>query len=263
MLTEQALWLTLANAFLPPTRPEVYAAFRDNLVDDLADICDELHIDAGADLAAIDEAMKQFPTQESLLVDYAHLFLQPPTPATLNLARYVDGSANGPCVDAIENACHAAGIEMSDSLHDLPDHAAMQMETLACLLGEAQPAVSATDFAQICLFGALPRFAATIAAMSPASPYAPLARIAARSIVRHGVAPDTEEQKRQRHAERRADTTLGVWRHCTSCDKAFAREKEIAIMTKALAQAGLPATHLTLCPDCRDALQGFFKRSIK
>lgn len=263
MLTEQALWLSLANAFLPPTRPEVFAAFNEALGDDLAELCAELQFDTEADLAAFQQAMRGFSDHEALLVDYSSLFLQPPTPATLNLARYVDGSANGPCLDALENAYRLAGIGMRDSLHDLPDHAAMQMEVLAWLLGEEQPAISATDFAQVCLFGALPRFAATIAGTSPASPYAPLARIAVRAITRHGVAPDVAEQKRQNHAEQRADTNLGVWRHCGSCGKPFAREKEIAIMTKALAQAGLPAEHLALCPDCRDAVQGFFKRAIK
>lgn len=262
-LTEQALWLTLANAFLPPTRPEVFAAFRTYLCDDLADACDDLELETTADLAAFGEAVAQLRDHEALLVDYAHLFLQPPIPAALNLARYVDGSINGACVDALENAYRRAGIGMSESLHDLPDHAAMQMEALAWLLGEERPAISPTDFAQICLFGALPRFAATIAATSPDSPYAPLARIATRAVAHHSVAANADEQKRQRHAEQRADTNLGVWRHCGSCGKPFAREKEIAIMTKALAQAGLPAEHLAVCPDCRDAVQGFFKRTIK
>lgn len=261
-LTEQALWLTLANAFLPPRRPRVFEAFRADLGDDLAEMTDALELDVAADLAAFGTTVAGLADHEALLVDYAHLFLQPPIPAALNLARYVDGSVNGACIDALENAYRTVGIGMSDSLHDLPDHAAMQMETLAWLLGVEQPALPPTDFAQICLFGALPRFAATIAATSPDSPYAPLARVATRAVARHSVAANPTEQKRQRHAEQRADTNLGVWRDCGSCGKPFAREKEIAIMAKALAQAGLPSDHLALCPDCRDDLQGFFKRAL-
>jgi TorA maturation chaperone TorD len=263
MQTAQAFWLTLANAFMPPQRPELYAAFRDDLAADLAELCAELELDAGAELAALQANIAALADPQALLVDYSHLFLQPPIPATLNLARYVDGSVNGPCLDALENAYRAAGIAKRDTLRDLPDHAAMQMETLAVLLGEPTPAVTADEFANLCLVGALPRLAAAIAAESPHSPYAPLSRIAALAIARHAAAPDVAEQKRRRRAERRADTAIGVWRHCRSCGKPFAREKEIAIMSKALAQAGLPSEHLALCPDCRDATQGFFKRAIK
>ncbi len=34
-------------------------------------------------------------------------------------------------------------------------------------------------------------------------------------------------------------------------------------MARALEQAGLPADHLGICPDCRDAVKGFFQRAIK
>lgn len=262
-LTEQALWLTLAGAFMPPQRLEIFAAFRNDLVEDLTELCGVLELDVASDLFAFNHAVARFVDQEALLIEYSQLFLQPPIPATLNLARYVDGSLNGPCVDALENAYLRIGIVQRDTLRDTPDHVTMQLETMACLLGEEQPAISPTAFAQICLFGALPRLAVTIANESPESPYLLLARIAATAIRGHAVEPSPEDQHKFRHAERRADTNLGVWRHCKSCDKPFVREKEIAIMTKALSQAGLPSEHLALCPDCRDVVQGYFKRAIK
>lgn len=261
--TSQAFWLTLANAFMPPQRPEIFVAFRDELADDLAELCAELGLDATDDLAALRENMAAIPDPQALLVDYSHLFLQSPIPATLNLARYVDGSLNGPCLDALENAYRVAGIAKRDTLRDLSDHAAMQMETLVVLLGEPEPSPTPDEFANICLVGALPRLAAAIAAETPCSPYAPLARIAARAVEAFAAAPDEQLEHRRRRAAGRADTDIGVWRHCAACGKPFAREKEIAIMAKALEQAGLPAEHLTHCPDCRDATQGFFKRAIK
>ena len=85
-----------------------------------------------------------------------------------------------------------------------------------------------------------------------ASRYMPLVQIAAKAIASHA---DTNEnaETTKRGRNRRHDTSLGVWRLCKSCEKPFAREKEIQIMTGALEQAGLPAEYLSLCPDCRDS----------
>lgn len=261
--TPQTLWLTLANAFMPPMQAETYTAFRDYLADDLAALCADLDLDAGSALADLRKNLAKCATAQDLLVAYSHLFLQPPIPATLNLGRYVDGGINGPCLDALENAYRAAGIEQRETLRDLGDHAVMQMECLAWLIVQADgdPAICADDFARICLVGALPRFAAAIAAESPDSPYGPLARIAAVAIETHAeIGAPAETPKR---GNRRHDTSRGVWRHCQACANPFAREKEIQIMARALEQAGLPADHLSLCPDCRDATQGFFRRSSK
>lgn len=261
--TAQTFWLTLANAFLPPQRPEFFAAFRDDLADDLAELCAAMGIAAEGELAALRAKLQPIADTQALLVDYSHLFSQAPIRVPLNLARFVDGSLNGPCMDALENAYRLAGIAKRDSLRDLPDHAAMQMETLAVLLGDAAPNPTPGDFANICLVGALPRLAAAIAAESPQSPYAPLAKIAAEAIRAYVEPIDETEARRDAHRQRRHDTDLGVWRHCKTCGKPFAREKELQIMMRALAQAGLPADHLDNCPDCRDALQGFFRREIK
>lgn len=262
MQTAQAFWLTLANAFVPPRRPEILAAFRDDLADDLDELCAGLSLAAGNELAALLASLRAISDAQDLQVEYSHLFFQPPIPATLNLARYVDGSLNGPCMDALENAYRIAGVARHDALRDLPDHAAMQMETLAILLGDPAPNPTPEAFAGICLVGALPRLAAAIATESPRSPYAPLAGIAAHAIRLFANPGDEVDTRPNAHRQRRHDTGLGVWRHCRVCGKPFARETEIRIMARALAQAALPAEHLDNCPDCRDAMQGFFRRKI-
>ncbi len=262
-LNEQVFWLTLANAFLPPKGEAAFAAFRDGLPLDLAELTGEMGLAADAEIASLRMGIARMSEALELLVEYSSLFLQPPVPAPLNLTRYVDGSVNGPCLDALENAYRLAGIAKRDDLRDLPDHIAVQLETLAVLLGEEQPGIDARAFANLCLVGALPRLAAAIAAEAPASPYAALARLAAKAIAGLAEPTDSASERRHRRAQRRADPTLGVWRSCDSCGRPFAREKEIAIMAKALAQVGLPAEHLARCPDCRDAAQGFFRRQIK
>ena len=261
--TSQTLWLTLANAFMAPMREEQFLAFKQFLAEDLAEMCDELGIDVSPDLCELSARLRDFDTPQDLLVDYSHLFLQPPIPATLNLGRYVDGSINGPCLDALENAYQAARVEQRETLKDIGDHAVMQMECLAYLIGRSADEarqIDAEEFANLCLVGALPRLADAIDAESPGSPYAALAHIAAKSVIRFARESKQEDPQPKK---RRHDTAAGVWRHCSACQKPFAREKEIAIMTRALEQAGLPAEHLGLCPDCRDAARGFFRRSVK
>lgn len=257
-------WLIMAQAFLPPGRPEVAAAFVDGLAEDLAELALPLDLDIANELAEFSTAASGFMEPQSLLVEYSRVFLPPNGLTTLNASRYVDGSINGPCMDALENAYLAAGIEQRDTLRDLKDHVAMQMECMAWLIGqdESEQRLSADDFAQICLVGALPRFAAALVSEAPESPYTPLVQIAAKAIASHADTDETTETTK-RGANRRHDTSLGVWRLCKSCEKPFAREKEIQIMTRALEQAGLPAEHLSLCPDCRDAVKGFFTRAIK
>ncbi|MFN3884550.1 MAG: molecular chaperone TorD family protein [Rhodocyclaceae bacterium] len=254
----QTFWLTLANAFMPPQRPEVANAFRTMLADDLDELGAAIGIEAWQELADFRHNVGRIRDDQELLVDYSHLFLQPPIPAKLNLGIYVDGALNGPCLDVLENAYRLIGIAKRDTLKDLPDHLVVQMETLAVLFGEAEAAMSPGQFANLCLVGALPRLAVAIGNESPESPYAPLAAIAAKAIAELAEAPDKKTLHRRRHAKRRADTSLGIWRHCKTCGKPFAREKEIGIMAKALSEAGLPTEHLDRCPDCRDVVQGYF-----
>lgn len=251
------LWLTLAQAFLAPSRPEVARCFVDGLADDLEDLIIGLGLELNDELAALRSACQRFNGAESLLVEYSRLFLQPPALATLNLARYVDGSSNGACVDALEVAYAQAGLAPSERLRDLPDHLSRQMECLGWLAGSGH-ATDAAEFADLCLLGALPCLARQLEERAPDSPYTALARIAAKAIGRAQPMPKPATRDRSgRH-----DTSIGVWRHCQNCDKPYAREKELKVMARALKEAGLPDDHLSLCPECRDVQKSFFKRTI-
>lgn len=254
---EAVLWQTLAQAFLPPLRADAALAFAECLAPDLAELAVVLGPEADDDIARLAASTGEFADPTALLLEYSRLFLPPAAAATLNLSRYVDSGVCGPCMDALEFAYRAHGLECSDGLHDFADHAARQFEFLG-FLSESGDSRAAGEFARLCLVGALPRLAAQLSQCAPASPYTALARVAARALRRHA-APVQAPPDKPSH---RHDLTRGVWRHCAGCGKAYAREKEIGIMTAALHKAGLPAEHLAKCPACRDRAQGFFRRGI-
>lgn len=259
--TAQALLQTLACAFLPPIDAAVAGAFGGVLADDLTAMFAELGLEtpeAERQLAQLRERAAAFADPTALLVQYSRLFLPPAGVTTLNLSRLVDSGAGGPCMDALELAYEAYGLEASDGLHDFADHAARQLECLG-LLVDRDDGDSAAQFARLCLVGALPRLAAQLERAAPESPYTALAHLAALAVVPYR---EVDRSAAPERPNRRHDLTLGVWRHCADCGKAYAREKEIAIMAKALEQAGLPAAHLARCPECRDRAQGFFRREI-
>lgn len=249
------LWLVLAHAFLPPSSPEVAQAFVAGLAEDLAELASPLGLDIAEELENLSRSVRDYAEPEALLIEYSRVFFPPWALATLNLARYVDGSINGPCLDALEAAYGQIGLAPGERLRDLPDHAAIQLECVAYLAG-GHDQEQERNFARLCLVGALPHLARTLETEAPGSPYTALARIASKAIGCHA-APLPAEGRRKR---RRHDSAVGVWRHCQNCEKTFAREKEIRIMAKALKEAGLPYGHLGLCPECRDATRGFFKR---
>lgn len=247
-------WLTLAQAFLPPVRSEVRQSFIADLADDLELVAETLDLAIADDIEALRSACRAYTDPESLLIHYSGVFLQPPSPATLNLSRYVDGGMNGPCMDALELAYAKIGLGASDRLRDLPDHASMQMEYLAYVASKQREAEEA-GFARLCLVAALPRLARNLEAVAPHSPYTAFARIGALAIVRYA----EDEHAKHRRSDKRSDTTIGVWRHCQNCGKPFAREKEVQVMAKALREAGLEDTHLQLCPDCRNPAQSLIR----
>lgn len=251
------LWLVLAQAFLPPLRAEVARAFVEDLAPDLEELASALDLDAADSLSKLAAAAARHGQPDALLIEYSRVFLPPNALASLNLSRYVDGSTNGPCMDALQIAYGRAGLQPSGRVRDLPDHVSIQMECLGFMAAEKSEEEEG-DFARLCLIGALPRLAQQLAAEAPESPYMVLAEIAARAVAHYAIPVETTAKDRSR----RHDTSVGVWRLCQNCQKPFAREKEIQIMARALNEAGLPDTHLALCPDCRDTSQGFFRRMI-
>jgi TorA maturation chaperone TorD len=256
-IAESLLWQHLAAAFLPPMRAQTAQRFVDDLADDLAQHLEDLNLDAAAELDALREQAAAFTAPDALLCEYSRLFLPPSSVATLNLSRYVDGGGlGGACMDALDLAYEAFGLQPTESLHDFADHAARQFECMAWLCAKGDG--SAGDFARLCLVGALPRLAAQLSNEASASPYTPLARLAAMVVARHRLSGAEPAQK----PNKRHDLTRGLWRHCAGCGKPYAREKEIRVMALALERAGLPSAHLARCPDCRDRDQGFFRREI-
>lgn len=246
--TERELWLTLSAAFLPPMAPATARAFRTELPDDLAALAEAFEIDVAEPLAVLRRSLAQRVDDETLLVHYSHLFLPPDIRARLNLCQYLDGTGNGAGRDALDNWYGHHEVAPRDDFHDLPDHLSMLLDFLAII----EDGEERTAFVRSFLLPALPRLAADIAGADAESPYLFLVSILIAALQPHVRTVDPGEARREEHRSRRRDTDLGVWRHCRTCGKPFAREKEIIIMTKALEQAGLPAEHLDTCPDCRE-----------
>ena len=254
---QSELWITLAQAFLPPMSPEVAQAFQGDLADDLEEMTATLDLDRG-DINALRISLTRFTGNQELLIHYSSIFLAPPVRARLNLCHYLDGGASGSSFDELEQAYAHHGIAPAGHFRDLPDHISMQLEFLAMLCGSEATLPDAALFAQRFLMPAVTGLAHAIEQESDGdSPYfylarlaqfvlAPLADSAAPSL------PGNVTTLKYRH-----DSQKGVWRHCKSCEKPFAREKEIAVMTKALSENGLPSDHLEQCPDCRGVGMGW------
>ena len=214
-------------------------------------------------LDGLRRSLARFGSDQDILVHYSGLFLAPPVKARLNLCNYLDGRSNGASFYELELAYAHHGIAPADNFPDLPDHISMQLEFLSMLCGSQDTLPEAALFAHRFLLPAMVRLAQAIAHEAESdSPYLHLSKLAedalralAESVAFSG-SPAKVGPLKYRH-----DSQKGVWRHCKSCEKPFAREKEIAVMTKALSENGLPWEHLELCPDCRDFTQGWNKRA--
>ncbi|GAB4443155.1 MAG: hypothetical protein OHK0026_09720 [Rhodocyclaceae bacterium] len=245
------LWLTLSQAFLPPREAAVARALRTGLADDLADLAAELGIEAAGPLAAFRESIDALGDDAELLVHYSSLFLSPPVAAHINLGFHLDGSLHGPTQDALDAWLAHHGVQRSERFRDLPDHLAALLEFLAMLAAQPGADDEPARFAQCFLIPALPGLCREIETAGD-SPYLHLARFtlaALRSATPEVRAGEPAAKKRNR---RSFDPAKGALRYCKACGRPFAREKEIRLLTAALAERGLPAGHLDTCPDCRD-----------
>lgn len=245
--TRRDFWLTLARAFLPPIDETLAVAVRDTLADDLDDLCREWGLDTGRDIQALRCSLAGLPSDaDSLLRHYSRLFMAPPMLVRLNLCQYLDGSSSGASRDALDMLLARHGVEKADTFKDQPDHISTLLELMALLSSEHHE--EETWLAEHFLRPALPQLASAINAAAPESPYHALVTLlqtATDALV--GPIPDTSGSP----ANKRHDKNIGVWRHCDRCGRPYAREKELKIMAKALAEHGLPADHLTVCVDCR------------
>lgn len=251
------LAMTLARAFLPPKTPEYAQALCTALADDLAEMAAGLGIDLAAPLASYRHACGHFHV-ESALVHYSRLFLAPPLAARLNLGWYLDGCLFGPTQDHIRRSLRAFGLDKREDFRDLVDHVATLLEFQAILENQAS-GDEAADFAHTLLIPGLTGLEADIAKVAPDSPYRHLAAIARQTLLALHPPVANDKPRRKPFAKRAARPD---WVHCRRCNAPIATVRDLAVMRRALENAGLPADHLELCPDCRDAADGWGHRAI-
>jgi TorA maturation chaperone TorD len=127
-------WLCLSRAFLPPMTEAAQNALRENLADDLAEIASELGYPVIPQIDDYRKAIAGFDDGQELLALYSRLFLIPGVAHPhINTGAYLDGSLAGGTVRQLAECYRSCGLEKSESLSDLPDHAAVQLEFAAWL----------------------------------------------------------------------------------------------------------------------------------
>jgi len=200
-------FLCLARAFAPPQDTlAAWAAFRDYLADDLAELGAACGYPIGEAVARFAHDMAGVADVQALRVIYSRLFLVPGDKhPSLNAGVYLDGAVSGGSVSAMVTCYRRCGLEKRETLRDLPDHVAVQLEFVAWLYaaeaeGEANVPMRAEDF----LAGFVLRWAGALRAdieaatghfALDANPYAALARmieIAALAEARPLEAPEQE-----------------------------------------------------------------------
>lgn len=254
------LWITLGRVFLPPRAPDSWRALHADLPADLADWSRELGLAAAPPVKGLRDTLAAHAEHEAMLVHYSSLFYAPPVQVPLNLGFYLDGTLNGPSLDALERWHAAFDLGKQESFHDLADHLAAVLEFLAMvsIRGEAGQAAA---FAHAFLLPALPKLIGRLeAAGAVDSPYHWLARFSEAALV--GLYPREEPSAVRCQARYRRRPVGDGWQYCERCGKPIATERELGIMKKALAAAGLAADHLRHCPDCRDAAHGWGHRPL-
>ncbi len=250
-------WLCLARAFLIPATAQSQDALRTILADDLAELASVLGYPVTADIARLRTALSAWPEPEDLLVLYSRLFLVPGVAhPPINMGVYFDGTIHGDTVRRLTECYRACGLEKSDTLADLPDHVAVQLEFVAWLhaaqaAGQTLP-LPAQEF--ISTFVArwaplLQRDLVQATALCPPekNPWLALADIlvtAAQQEARLAKKPDTSpepseiELLRQKYSGR------------------MPTAEEIATLRERLLAQGVSADHLTKTPAERDAERG-------
>lgn len=138
-------FLCLARAFaLPENKPAILAAFKEDLVHDLAELGTACGYPIGEAVANFAKAMASLADAQSLRVIYSRLFLTPGDKhPSLNTGAYIDGAVGGGSVTAMATCYQRCGLEKQETLHDLPDHVVVQLEFVAWLYAaEAEGEVS-------------------------------------------------------------------------------------------------------------------------
>lgn len=257
--TASELWLTLSRAFLPPLGTEAQAAFREILPWDLHELCREAGVDARAAIDAFDIAAAQLAGRDELLVHYSGLFIGPPAAVRLNVALCLEGTVQGPVMDAIVALMAKHGIGGSDSFRDSPDHLSSLLEFLAVLEEDDDAAQDRDVVCRGFILPAAARMRAELVGTAAGSPYLHLLDVLCLALGSRAPeeAPPRDRLNTSGRPVYNRDPERGVWRTCARCSRPFAREKELAIIGRTLREQGLESDHLALCPDCRDPARGW------
>lgn len=148
------LFYCLAAAFMPPPAAVSARDWCVALADDLDSIGGAMALDTRRASSALREYAASWQERESWLVEYSRLFLVPPVEVTLNTGLYLEGCIGGTASQMMRQCYAQAGLAQRDGFHDLPDHAAMQLEFVAALYeraaeGDTAAAPDADEFVEI------------------------------------------------------------------------------------------------------------------
>lgn len=145
------LFYCLAAAFLPPPAELTGRAWCRALAADLDELGAGLGLDAAAAIRTLRQMAATPAADEPWLVEFSRLFLVPPVVVTLNTGIYLEGALGGASAQMMRQCYAAVGFAPREDFHDLPDHAAIQLEFVAALLeraagGDADAKAMAAEF---------------------------------------------------------------------------------------------------------------------
>lgn len=145
------LMFCLGRAFLPPPAEVGTREWCESLAHDLENFAATLGVDSSLAAARLREAAGATDAARPWLVQYSRLFLVPPVPVTLNTGIYLEGGLAGMSAQMLSECYRLGGFERHEGFHDLPDHAAMQLEFVGALIeraagGDADAAAMAEEF---------------------------------------------------------------------------------------------------------------------
>lgn len=140
-----AFYLCLARAFMTPQSPCAFAAVKQYLVEDLAELNDTLDYPIVENLACLQHALSNVADHDALLTLYSTLFLNPASRIPINTGVYIDGAMMGNTVAQLEECYRNGGVEKSDGFFDLADHVAVQLEFVAHLFARTAEAPDEPD----------------------------------------------------------------------------------------------------------------------
>lgn len=274
--------LCLGQAFLPPRDQSFQRAVIHDLPRDLMDLNDTLGFTSHQALVDWSADLERWTDDEqALLRCYSRLFLSPPTPASLNAGRHLDGQLMGPSAVEMEQVYRDHILARDPGLHQLPDHLALQLQFVAFLLAEA----SAAADPEICLRDArgftnrylrdwlsnlVTQCQTGEAACQLPPVYSQLARFTHQAILQlleHLPQPEFVSPARDQPPKAARDNpfTGGGPRenaerirqvNCSRCGEPFMAEGELAGIIAALHVNNVSAAHLSICPDCRTGAMG-------